>query len=33
MGPWWGMGVSQGGGYLVQAIRFATEPPEPTVKR
>jgi hypothetical protein len=33
MGPWWGMGISQGGSYLVQAIRFATEPPEPTARR
>jgi hypothetical protein len=28
LGPWWGMGISQGGSYLVQAVRFMTEPPE-----
>ncbi len=33
LGPWWGMGVSQGGSYLLQGIRFMTEPPEPAPRR
>ncbi len=33
LGPWWGLGISQGGSYLVQALRFATEPSEPANRR
>ncbi|MGH8431554.1 MAG: hypothetical protein ACREUF_14255, partial [Solimonas sp.] len=32
-GPWWGMGVSTGGSYLIQGLRFLTEPPKPAIKR